>query len=157
MPIEFEAEPGTPKEAREGVVLTAELPLRGHIQMRVVEAGPKRVTFATLAGHPLAGVVQFVTESAPVGARFRVEVFARAASTFDLLAMSTVGGLLQSLNWEMVVNRVAELSGGSAPDGVQTTTDTLEGGEARRIERWIEEMVSRHARKEAEQSLAGKR
>jgi len=146
MPIEFEAEPNTPKEIAEGVVLTAELPLRGHIQMRVVESGPKRVTFATLAGHPLAGIVQFETEQIADAVRFTVEIHARAASTFDLVAMRTVGGLMQSINWHLVVNRMIDVSGGEAPEGVQSESQFLEDEEATTAERRIDDLVTRYAR-----------
>jgi NADH dehydrogenase len=153
MPIEFDAEPGSPREVREGVVLTAELPLRGHIQMRVVESGPKRVTFATLEGHPLAGVVQFTTEQIEEGVRFTVEVYARAASTFDLVALRTIGGLMQSINWELVVSRMVDMSRGNAPHGVQHQSETFEGEEAERVERWIDDLVSRRARVEVEKEI----
>jgi nucleoside-diphosphate-sugar epimerase len=156
MPIEFEAEPNTPKEARKGAVLTAELPLRGHIQMRVIEAGPKRVTFATLEGHPLAGIVQFVTEQIENGVRFTVDIHARSASTFDLIAMSTVGGLMQSLNWKTVVSRMVDISGGQAPDGVQSESKGLEGEEADRARRMIDDLVARHAREEVDKEIGAR-
>jgi hypothetical protein len=124
--------------------------------MRVVEVGPKRVTFATLAGHPLAGIVQFESKQLDEGVRFTVEIFARAASTFDLLAMRTVGGLMQSLNWHTVVERMVKVSGGDAPEGVQSESKTLEGEERSRAERLIEELVARHARAEADKEIGAR-
>lgn len=148
MPIEFDAEPGTPHEIRKGVTLTAALPLRGNIQMRVQEASNQLVTFATLEGHPLAGVVQFRTEPAEGGARFSVTIHARAASFFDWLAMNTVGGPMQAANWETVVTRMVELSNGKAPNGVQHKTEKLGENEADEVDEWIRELIVQRRRQE---------
>ncbi len=100
IPIEFSAEPGAPQEAVHGATLTASLPLRGNIQIRVEEVTPREITFATLRGHPLAGVVRFAARQRENGVlRFTVSVFARAATTFDWVAMNTVGGVAQNSNW----------------------------------------------------------
>ena len=45
------------------------------------------------------------------------------------------------------------LSGGAAPDGVQQTSETVEGRDAERVERWVEELVARHAREEMEDEI----
>src|SRR5688572_26902849 len=59
MPLEFSAEPGTSRVVEEGATLTLALPVRGNVQVRVVEAAPRRVRMATVEGHMLAGVIEF--------------------------------------------------------------------------------------------------
>ncbi|HYO62297.1 MAG TPA: NAD-dependent epimerase/dehydratase family protein [Pyrinomonadaceae bacterium] len=147
MPIEFDAEPGTPRTVRQGTTLTASLPARGHIQMRVAEAADTSVTFVTLEGHPLAGLVRFTAAPRPRGAvRFAVELHARAANALDFLTMSTLGSALQDQNWREVVARMVELSGGRAPSGVQTDFATLDDAEAEAFESWAETLVLEHQR-----------
>lgn len=141
MPVEFDAEPGTPNRVERDATLTAALPLRGNIQMRVAEADKRRVTFVTIEGHPLAGVVSFSSEQSGAGVRFMVEIHARAANALDYLSMSTVGSILQDSNWIEVVERVVEESGGRAREGVEHDETTLEGKEAERVERRVEALV----------------
>jgi len=151
MPLEFSAEPGTPRVVEEGVTLTLGLPLRGNVQVRVEEVAPRRVTFSTVEGHMLAGMIQFTASGDRRNAvRFLVEIHARAANALDLLAMSTVGDSLQQSNWEEVVTRVVNLSGGTAPLGVQSETETLDDEEARRVERRLRDLINRRKRAEVE-------
>jgi NADH dehydrogenase len=146
MPVEFDVEPGSPQQVVEGATLTAALPMRGNIQIRVVEMKPRAVTFATLRGHPLAGVVRFTTTEPAAGiVRFTVSVFARAANMIDWLAMSTVGGVAQNSTWRTVVQRVIEVSGGVS-DGVQELKDVARGEEGAVIEEWVAELVLQHRR-----------
>jgi uncharacterized protein YbjT (DUF2867 family) len=151
MPLEFSAEPGTPRVVEEGVTLTLGVPVRGNVQVRVEEVAPRRVTFSTVEGHMLAGVIQFTASGDRRKAvRFLVEIHARAATTLDLLAMSAVGDSLQKENWEEVVARVVALSGGQAPLGVQGDTETLDDEEARRVERRLNDLINRRKRAEVE-------
>lgn len=146
LPIEFDAEPDTKRAVNEGATLTARLPLRGNIQIRVVEVTPRAVTFATLRGHPLAGVVRFTTsEPAPGVLRFMVSVFARAASMMDWLALNTVGGVAQNSTWRTGVERLLDVSGGTS-SGVEEETGTASGAEDAALEAWIVELVARHQR-----------
>jgi uncharacterized protein YbjT (DUF2867 family) len=147
MPIEFDAEPDTPNEVAEGVTLTASLPLRGNIQIRVVEVEPRAVTFATLRGHPLAGIVRFTTgDPAPGVVRFTVTVYARAASMVDWLALSTVGGAAQNSTWRTVVERMVEESGGTAPEEVEEERGVAHGEKEAAIDEWVNELVTHHRR-----------
>ena len=149
MPLEFSAEPGTPRTVEEGTTLTLGLPLRGNVQVRVEEVAPRRVTFSTVEGHMLAGMIQFTASGDKRNAvRFLVEIHARAANLLDLLAMSTVGDSLQRSNWEEVVARVVRLSGGTAPKGVQSETETLDDEEARRVEQRLNDLINRRKRAE---------
>jgi NADH dehydrogenase len=150
MPIEFSAEPGAPQEVIEDATLTAALPLRGNIQIRVEEVSDRCISFATIEGHPLAGIVQFITDDAGRGVRFMVQIHARASNLFDLVAMRTVGSGMQRSNWEKVVAHMVELSGGHAPDGVQTEESKLDEQEAGAVEAEIKEMVNRRKRESAE-------
>ena len=147
MPLEFSAEPGTPRTVEEGLTLTLGLPVRGNVQVRVEDVAPRRVTFSTVEGHMLAGMIQFnASGDRRQAVRFLVDIHARAATTLDLLAMSTVGDSLQQSNWEEVVTRVVQLSGGTAPLGVQSETETLDDEEARRVERRLTDLINRRKR-----------
>ncbi|HEX8189560.1 MAG TPA: NAD-dependent epimerase/dehydratase family protein [Pyrinomonadaceae bacterium] len=151
MPLEFSAEPGTPRVVEEGLTLTLGLPVRGNVQVRVEEVAPRRVTLSTVEGHMLAGVIQFnASGDKRKSVRFLVDIHARAATGLDLLAMSAVGDSLQQTNWEEVVTRVVGLSGGAAPLGVQSETETLDDEEARRVERRLTDLINRRKRAEVE-------
>jgi NADH dehydrogenase len=113
------AEPDTPRRIDEGETLTLALPLRGHVQVRVAEAADRKITMLTLEGHPLAGAVRFLVEQRGDCVRFEVQVYDRAASTVDLVAMRTVGDFLQIRSWESLVELMAEASGGSIVIGVE--------------------------------------
>jgi NADH dehydrogenase len=129
MPLDFVAEPGAPEAAREGETMTAAIPGRGNIQVRVEERNPRTVTFATLEGHPLAGILEF--EVQPVDDRLRiiVQIASQPANALDWIAMKTVGGPMQTANWRAVVRRIVGLSGGTAPDGVERASRTLDDEE----------------------------
>lgn len=152
IPIEFSAEPGTPQVIERGVTLTAALPLRGNIQMRVEEVTADRFTFATLAGHPLAGVVSFSATDVDAALEFQVTVHAKAANPFDWIAMQTVGKGAQQSNWEAVVAKVVTLSGGGAEHGVESEAVSLDEELTARTEAWIVELVAQ--RKRAERAAA---
>jgi uncharacterized protein YbjT (DUF2867 family) len=159
MPLEFSAEPGASLRVEKGATLTASIPLRGNIQVRVEELTPRRITFVTLEGHPLAGVVQFKTSALKQGrVRFMIEIHARQASIFDRLTMSLGGSLMQNLNWQEVVERVVDLSRGSAPLGVESESVTLEDDEAEKAERMVARLVKRFKRAEKHERVeSGKR
>jgi len=151
LPLEFSAEPGTPRTVEEGLTLTLGLPVRGHVQVRVEEVAPRRVTLSTVEGHMLAGMIQFhASGDRRRAVRFLIDIHARAATGLDLLAMSAVGDSLQKENWEEVVTRVVALSGGTAPLGVQSETETLDDEEARRVERRLTDLINRRKRAEVE-------
>lgn len=140
MPIEFEAEPGAATVVEMGATMTAALPMRGNIQIRVVESTDRHVTFATVEGHPLAGVVRFGTGETGDRVRFEVTVYARAANAFDWLVMNTVGAVMQDANWVAVVEAMVERSGGAAVDGVQQEKTTVDDSE--KVEEWIKDLIA---------------
>jgi NADH dehydrogenase len=146
MTVEFAAEPGTPQEIVEGSTLTAALPFRGNIQVRVAKVTPTSFTLVTLRGHPLAGIVRFDTRNVnKTTVRFTITIAARAATMVDWLAMTTVGRVMQDQNWTTVVERVVELSGGSS-DGVQTATEVFDDEDASRVQGEIAELVAKSKR-----------
>lgn len=142
IPITFENGSEGVAAIEEGQNLTASLPGRGQIQMRIVELTPVSMTFSTLEGHPLAGVVRFGCEENGATTRFEVLVNERAAGIADAVAMETVGGLLQDSNWVELVERMVGASRGTAVDGVQQESRTLEGEEAKAAEQRVEEMLA---------------
>jgi uncharacterized protein YbjT (DUF2867 family) len=148
IPIEFETEPNTPQRLDFGATLTAHLPLRGNIQVRVELVEATRVVLSTIEGHPLAGVLQFSTEPIDGGARFIVEHWTRAANYFDMVGMK-IGGLLQDANWRRVVQNVINASGGTANDGVQSSSETLDDEAAHEVEERTKRMVQARMRAES--------
>lgn len=142
------AEPGTGARIVEGETLTLSLPLRGHVQVRVVEVEDRRFTMLTLEGHPLAGAVRFQTDDQGGAVRFEIQVYERAATVVDLLMMRTLGELLQNGSWIRMVENVVRASGGQA-DEVRHTSETLSASEADVVQRWAEELVMQRKQDEA--------
>ncbi|HEV7991440.1 MAG TPA: NAD-dependent epimerase/dehydratase family protein [Gemmatimonadaceae bacterium] len=151
--VDAKAEPRAADVLEEGETLTLALPMRGHVQVRCASVEERRVTLLTLEGHPLAGAVRFLCEPRGSAVRFQVEVYDRPANVIDFLAMRTVGDRLQDHTWSHVVERMVELSGGSAPAGVEHETASLDEGEAKAIERWVEEIALRRKRAENEEAV----
>jgi NADH dehydrogenase len=130
-----------------GSTLTLDLPLRGHVQVRVVEVTNTSMTFATLAGHPLAGVNIFRFDGSPGhDLHFEVETCDRAATPIDQLAMHTVGVLMKRWTWEKLVQRTARAFGSPEPIEVQTEEETLDGEEERRAFQEMERKIAAQAR-----------
>jgi hypothetical protein len=146
--VEVGAEPGTPSVVEEGATLTLSLPIRGNIQVRVAEAGDRRITFLTLSGHPLAGAVRFLFEYHGADVRFETQVYDRPSNVIDFVAMRTVGDFLQNRAWETVVQNVVRASGGQARDGVKSESASLSAEEARSIESWLDALVTKMKREE---------
>ncbi|HYC90113.1 MAG TPA: NAD(P)H-binding protein [Thermoanaerobaculia bacterium] len=147
MPIEFVAEPGAPDRIDKGATLTGSLPLRGNFQVRVEVAEPTHVVFATLEGHPLAGIVEFTTSEESGVLRFAIDTWTRASNVFDWLAVRTVGAPAQDANWRAVVQRIIDGSGGTS-EGVQQEKEKLSDEEAARAEERIKSLVQARKREE---------
>jgi NADH dehydrogenase len=155
--VETAPEPGSTDLIDEGETITLSLPLRGHVQVRVAELDSTHATLLTLAGHPLAGAVRFRCDRAGGMVRFQVEVYDRPANVLDLVAMRTLGDRLQRRTWEEVVEGMIERSGGTAPAGVQQSSESLTEAEAREIEQWLAEVALRRKRAEhADRISAGR-
>ena len=139
--VNLEAEPGTPKVPELGAVLTISLPLRGNVQIRIVELEERRMTVCTVEGHPLAGAVRFLTETRGATVRFEVQVYDRAANLADWLVMNPIGARLQNATWRETVERVLKESGGRAPRGVEHEFSKLDADQAREVNDWLERLV----------------
>jgi NADH dehydrogenase len=151
--VDAAAEPRSSDLIAAGETITLSLPMRGHVQVRVAELDPRRVTLLTLEGHPLAGAVRFLSEPRGTAVRFQVEVYDRAANVLDLIAMRTLGDRLQNHTWSEVVERMVERSGGAAPEGVQHDSATLDDDEAKAIESWLKEIVMKRKREENAETI----
>ena len=146
MPFEIRQESGPITNLKKNMTLSVTLPARGTVSMRIEEVTPLRIVAATVDGHPLAGLVTFNFLERGAQVRFEVEVFARGADTVDAILMAAMADLLQDVNWQTVVDRVVQLSGGRAPAGVQTLVTTVDDEEAQRIEEWAATLVVRRMR-----------
>lgn len=150
MPIEFVAEPGAPDRIEKGATMTGSLPLRGNFQVRIEVANPTHVIFATLEGHPLAGIVEFKTSDQAGVLRFAIETWTRASNFFDWVAVRTVGAPAQDANWRGVVQRVIDASGGTS-EGVKQEKEKLNEEDATRVEKRIKSLVQDRKREETEE------
>lgn len=147
MPLEFAAEPGAPERIEKGATLTGHLPLRGNFQVRVEVAEPSHVVFATIEGHPLAGIVEFRTADAGGAVRFSIDTYTRSSNLIDLIATRTLGAAAQSANWRAVVQRVIDGSGGTS-DGVHDEGEKLSEEDAQRVEARVKSMIQDRKREE---------
>ena len=152
--VDAKAEPRASDVIEEGETLTLALPMRGHVQVRVAAIEPRRVTLLTLEGHPLAGAVRFLCEPRGNAVRFQVEVYDRPANVIDFIAMRAVGDRLQDHTWSHVVDKMVQISGGSAPEGVEHESVTLDDDEAAAIEQWCEEIAMRAKRAENTEKIS---
>jgi NADH dehydrogenase len=150
--IEVGVEHGTPCVPDEGETLTLGLPLRGNVQVRVLEVDERWMTLVTVEGHPLAAAIRFVTEDRGENVvRFEVQTFDRAGSVMDAVMLAVVGDLLKNATWRAVVQRVIDESDGRALDGVRHSDEVLEGEEAKLVEQWAEALVMAARRAEEAQ------
>lgn len=123
----------------EGATLTLEIPVRGHVQVRVAEAAERRITLLTVAGHPVAGAVRFLVETRGDAVRFEIQVYDRPASIIDQLLMRTVGESLQRAAWIGLATNVARAARGQASQ-VQTSEEELDEHEMELVNRWATEL-----------------
>lgn len=137
--VEVGSEPDTPEEIRWGTTLTLTLPLRGHVQVRVIEVRPNAVTMVTLVGHPLAGCVRFLSEARGEVVRFEVQTYDRAANAFDWLALHPVGNRLQDFTWKRTLRQVVEDSGGEGE--VERDVARLDEAEMQAVQEWLARAV----------------
>jgi NADH dehydrogenase len=152
VPFEAAAEPGAPEHIDDGATLTLELPVRGHVQVRVERVDERSITLATIAGHPLAGVVHF--EFADLdgdGVRFTIDVVERPASRLDQLSMALVGRLVQRRTWAVTAENVTREAGGEAPEGVIEKSCHLDDADAGSLVNWINELIRQRERRQEHQ------
>lgn len=149
VPFEAAAEPGGPEWLEDGATLTLDLPVRGHVQIRVQRIDERSITLATVAGHPLAGVVRFGFDDLDGDVvRFTIDVVERPASRFDQISMALVGRLAQRRAWIQTAGNVAREAGGEAPQGVVEKSWHLDDTDAGSLESWIDELIQERERRE---------
>jgi NADH dehydrogenase len=146
--VGMKAEPGASTRIEEGETLTLEIPLRGHIQVRVGEVMDRRITLLTVAGHPIAGAVRFLVEPREGAVRFEIQVYERPASTIDLLLMRTAGEYMQRAQWVGLAENVAKAAGGSSSD-VKRDEVELDDKELELVDAWVQTLSAQLSRKSA--------
>jgi NADH dehydrogenase len=124
--------------------------------VRVEEAPDACLTLATLKGHPLAGMVRFIfAQSGTAELDAAIHVYARAGGIFDHIALSTIGAALQNEAWKTTLERIIELSGGAAADGITHDSAKIEDGEDDVVQQWMESVVQRRRRRETRGNESG--
>jgi uncharacterized protein YbjT (DUF2867 family) len=148
VPFEAAAEPGAPTSIEDGATMTLQLPLRGHVQVRVEKLDHRSIILATLEGHPLAGVVRFDFADEGAGAvTFTIDVVERPASRIDQISMAVAGSAAQKRSWIQTAENVCALAGGHAPDGVLEDSWSLDDEAAEPLEEWVRSLVQERDRK----------
>ena len=136
---------------KKGTLLSARVPLRGFVALRVADILADAVTALTVEGDPLAGIVTFRFRDQEPGVRVEIVVEAAATTLFDRV-LASAGGALEDLDWPGALERIVELSGGRAPAGIERDVRTLDPDEAETVRRRAERL--RVARKRAEAPAA---
>jgi len=150
--MDLHAEPDAATILERGTTITMALPVRGNVQVRVEQLTANEATLVTLAGHPLAGAIRFLSEQRGDLIRFEVQVYDRPANLADWLVMRTIGEGVQARSWESLLLSIVEESGGAAVRPVTHKEDTLDESMAERVEQWVKELVME--RKRAQQSTS---
>ncbi len=150
LPMDLHAEPGTPTTLEKGATITMALPLRGNVQVRVEKLAPREATLVTVAGHPLAGAIRFLSRQIADLIRFEVQVYDRPANLADWLVMRTVGDGMQARSWENLLQAIVGESGGAAASPIQHDETFLDEDKAERVEDWVKALVME--RKRAQQT-----
>ncbi|MGI9077448.1 MAG: NAD-dependent epimerase/dehydratase family protein [Gemmatimonadaceae bacterium] len=141
--LELSAEPGRDTlPLCDGSVLTMRLPVRGHIQVRVQELTKRSLTLATLKGHPLAGIIRFLTEQHAGSLRFEVRIYGKAANMVDWITMHTVGGRIQNATWTETIENVILASRGFSKEGVQQEKISLDESRQEQVENWTQKLIA---------------
>ena len=145
--LRLEGGPPEGQMIKKGALLSARVPLRGFVALRVVEIDRDTVTALTVDGDPLAGIVTFRFRDQGPGVRVEIVVEAGATNLVDRVLASAGGGALEDLDWPGALDRIVALSGGRAPAGLQRDVQTLDKEEAESLRRRAEKL--RVARKRA--------
>ncbi len=150
--MDVRAEPDTPTVLEKSSTITMKLPVRGNVQVRVEEVTSREAVLVTLAGHPLAGAVRFLSEQVGDMLRFQVQLYDRPANLADWLLMRSVGESVQSSSWETMLQKLLAESGGSAASPVQHEEEALDADKTERVESWLRDLIV--ARKREQNSAA---
>lgn len=140
--VQEAGEPVSRPSVEPGSVLTLSLPLRGNVQVRIVEVTDTSLTLVTVAGHPLAGSNTFRFSKEGDAPRFTVETCDRSANLLDELAMLPFGRILKRFTWTTLVEETARMAGAVAPVEVKTEEHPLAGDEEKAAVADIERKVA---------------
>jgi NADH dehydrogenase len=134
---------------KKGSLLSARVPLRGHVALRIVEVTPSRVTALTVDGDPLASIVdiEFLDHPGHVGVAITVD--AEGTTMIDRALLRATGGALEDLDWDGALGRFVALSGGRAADGVERHQTTLDAEESARVRERAERLMRTRQRETA--------
>jgi NADH dehydrogenase len=138
--VDSAPESSNPDRIHQGMTITLALALRGHVQVRVVEAKDNQITLMTMRGHPLAGAVRFLTTPVAGGVMFEVQVFDRPANVLDWVLMRPVGDRLQETTWRQLAMNVARVAGAANPK-IAEAVESLDANQAEAVERWARTLV----------------
>lgn len=144
--MDLHAEPGTPTVLDDGTTITMSLPVRGHVQVRVVKLTGNEAVLVTLQGHPLAGAIRFLSEQMGDLLRFQVQVYDRPANLADWVTMRTVGEGMQASSWESLLEAVIAESGATSASPIQHEEEALDEDKTTRVESWIKDLVMERKR-----------
>lgn len=150
--LALETGPPEGEPIKKGIVLSAGVPLRGLVALRVAEIVPDSVIAQTVEGDPLAGLVTFRFRDVTQGIRAEIIVEAAAATLMDRLLARAAGGVLEDLDWVGALERIVEISGGRAPAGVQSDVQVLDAEEADDVRRRSERLRDARQRGRAPRS-----
>ena len=139
--MDLGAEPDTPRILERGSTITMALPVRGHVQIRVEQLTENEAVLVTLAGHPLAGAVRFLSEEIADSLRFQVQLYDRPANLADWFLMRTVGEGIQARSWETMLGTLIAESGGTCVKGIQHDEEVLDEEKAERVEKWLADLI----------------
>lgn len=146
IPIPFAVEPGSAARIEEGATLTAELGARGTIQMRVEKVDPGEIVLVTVAGHPLAGAVRFLSENRAIGTLARIEVYARPSDLPHWLAMKAGSDAMQTGMWIETLRNIVQKSGGDPTGEIEVQEETLDDARETLADEWIRRIVDERQR-----------
>jgi uncharacterized protein YbjT (DUF2867 family) len=146
--MDLRAEPGTPTVLDKATTITMSLPVRGHVQVRVEKLTPNEAVLVTLAGHPLAGAIRFLSEQVAQNIRFQVQVYDRPANLADWLTMRTVGEGLQSRSWESLLEAITVESAATSASPIQHDEEALDEDKTARVEEWVRDLVMERKREQ---------
>jgi nucleoside-diphosphate-sugar epimerase len=135
-----DAEGGSKLELGEN--LTLSLPLRGDVQVRVVDEQETQATCLTVEGHPLAGAVVFEAMEAESTLVFRVRTYDKPATALDAAAVETAGRPAQGAMWQALLANVVEISGGKQVGQLYEERRYLDEVELGPIDQWLDELYA---------------
>jgi len=129
------------------------LPVRGNVQVRVERVTANEALLVTVAGHPLAGAIRFISEQRGDQIRFEVQVYDRPANLADWLMMRTMGETVQARSWEDLLQAIVQESGATS-SVIEHDEESLDEEKAELVEAWVKDLVTERKRAQRATSRA---